>query len=358
MPKDYYETLGVERSASQDDIKRAYRRLSKELHPDKHKGDKNDKTAEHRYKEVNEAYEVLSNEKKRKSYDQFGHAGQNNAGFGGAQGFGGFNSADMGGFSDLFESFFGGGRSARGREQRGRDLEVAVEITFAEAVSGTEKTLRLRRQRTCTVCEGSGAKKGSKLINCKTCGGTGQTVHTVQSFFGTIQQAAVCTVCRGSGKVPEEPCPECKGEGRTEEKSDVKIAVPAGIHDGQTLRVRGEGEAGRQGTPAGDLFVQIHVAPDPELERDGDNIHSSISISVLDALLGAKAEVRGIAGPLTLKIPEGTQPGQVFRLQGKGMPVVGTSRHGDHFVTVQVDVPRKLNRKERELIEEWRNLKK
>jgi len=356
MAKDYYDILGIERTASQEDIKRTYRRLSKELHPDKHKGDKE---VEKRYQAINEAYETLSNPKKRQMYDQFGAAGpQAGAGFGGFQGFGGFGAEDMGGFADIFENFFGGARAGRQRQQdqRGSDIEAEITIPFQEAVTGAQRRISLRALSVCTACGGTGAEKESGMVACDHCGGTGQITRTVQSFFGTLQQSSVCPQCGGSGKVPKEPCRVCGGEGRKEDTRERTVEIPAGIHEGQTLRLRGQGNAGRQGAQAGDLFLHIRIMPDSRFERDGDDIRSSYTISVPDAVLGTQKEVDTVQGRVTLKIPAGTQPGQVFRLKGKGMPIIGSSRHGDHYTTIQVEIPVKLSRKEKELLEEWQKI--
>jgi len=360
MAHDFYEVLGVERNASQEDIKSAYRKLSKEWHPDKHKGEKE---AEQKYKKINEAYETLGNPKKRQMYDQFGaagaQAGAGFSGFEGFQGFRGFGAEDLGGFSDIFESFFGGGRGTRARaqrEQRGGDIEVAITVPFDDVVHGAKRTLSLRKQQKCSVCDGRGAQPGSKTVSCSTCGGTGQVTRTVQSFFGTLQQNSVCTECHGSGTVPEEACKRCGGEGRVDEVASVTVEVPAGIQDGQTLRLRGQGHAGRQKAAAGDLFIHVRVEEDARFERDGDDVRSEQMISVPDAVLGTEIEVETVHGGVRLKVPAGTQPAQVFRLKGKGMPVLGSSRHGDHYVTVQVEIPRKLSRREKQLLEEWKNV--
>jgi len=351
MARDFYEVLGVDRNASADDIKKAYRKLSKELHPDKHKGDKE---AEKKFKEVNEAYETLSNPKKKQMYDQFGSTGGPS---GGGPGFGGFNPEDMGGFSDIFESFFGGRRGgARPQEQGGRNIEVEMEVEFDEVIKGGTRRVALRRQQVCSTCTGDGVKKGSKMVNCETCGGTGQVTKTAQSFFGMVQQSIICSTCGGNGKVPEEACKSCNGEGRKVTDKDVTIDIPAGIHDGQTLRVRGEGEAGRQGAPAGDLFVHIRVRTDDRFIREGDDIRTSISLPVLDAILGCEAKVQTVHGKVTLKIPAGTQPSHVFKIKGKGLPVLSSSKHGDHYVTVDLEVPKKLSKKEKKLMEEWKKL--
>ncbi|MDD5041598.1 MAG: molecular chaperone DnaJ [Candidatus Peribacteraceae bacterium] len=363
MSKDLYAVLGVPRSASKDDIKRAYRKLSKEHHPDRHKGDKG---AEQKFKEVNEAYEVLSDEKKRAMYDQFGSTG-GPAGSGGARGgagpfggfnFSGFNAEDLGGFGDLFESFFGGGGARRGkREQKGRDLQIEIEVVFTDVVTGADRTLTLERQRACTKCGGSGAEGGTKQVTCSECNGTGEVTRTTQSFFGTFRQAAVCEKCGGSGKTSEHPCKACGGDGRVRSHEPVTIHIPAGMQDGQTLRVRGEGEAGLKGAAVGDLYVTVRVRPDPAFERDGDDIRSAVSIPVTEALLGAEISVATVRESVTLKIPAGTQPGQIFRLKGKGMPVLNTSRFGDHYVTVHVEIPTRLSRAEQKLLEEWKKMR-
>ncbi|MDB4979150.1 MAG: molecular chaperone DnaJ [Candidatus Peribacteria bacterium] len=362
MAKDYYQILGIQRGASPEEIKKAYRNMSKELHPDKHKGDK---AAEQKFKEVNEAYEILSNPQKKQMFDQFGEAGTNgNAGPGaGGGGFGGFDFNGFSGgsadFSDIFEGFFGGASSGSARarqDEKGRDLEVNISIDFMESVTGARRTLQIRKQKECEVCKGSGTEPGTHTKTCPECSGTGQVTRTAQSFFGLIQQRVLCPRCNGSGKVPEKPCHKCNGEGRYSANVEVDVNIPAGIADGQTLRMRGEGDAGRQGAAAGDLYVHIHVRPDKRFDREGDDIRSINDISVLDALLGTELEVETVQGTSKVKIPEGTQPGQVFRLKDKGMPQLNGSRHGDHYVTVNVKVPTKLSRHERKLLEEWRKL--
>ncbi len=362
MAKDFYEVLGIARGASADEIKKAYRALSKELHPDKHKGEK---AAEQRFKEVNVAYEVLSNPQKRQMYDQFGSAGPGGGG-GGGGGFGNgfqgfdfsqFSGGDMGGFSDLFEGFFGGGRGQRRQaDEHGQDREVELQINLQDVVKGVRHSFDLRRLRPCERCGGRGADPGSQIITCSECGGTGQVTHVAQSFFGTVQQRTICPKCRGAGKVPEKPCSACAGEGRTQQTSPVQVEVPAGISDGQTLRLKGEGDAGRHGSVAGDLYVHIRVKPDPRFQRDGDDIRTEAMVPVLDAILGTTLAVETVHGSVSLKIPAGTQPEQVLRIKGKGLPVLSSSRMGDHFVTVKVLVPTKLSRKEQQLLEEWRRI--
>jgi len=349
--------LGVPRDASKDDIKKAYRKLSKELHPDKHKGDKD---KEHKFKEVNEAYEILGDESKRKQYDTFGAAGVGSGGTAG--GFGGFDFSGFqnagGGLGDIFESFFGGTRgTSRGRRtERGRDMEVRIEIEFAEAVSGAKKKIKIEKFVACDSCDAKGYEKGSQMIDCTDCAGTGQQIRTAQSFFGTIQQSVLCSTCSGAGKKPEKACGSCRGEGRKRESETMTIEIPAGIHDGQTLRLAGKGEVGKQGAVSGDLYVQVAIQHDPRFERNGDDIKTITILPVVDAILGTQIEVTTVHGKISLKIPAGTQPNQIFRIKGKGMPVLGSSRHGDHYVEVRVEVPSKLSGKERKLVEEWKKI--
>ncbi|PIR49060.1 molecular chaperone DnaJ [Candidatus Peregrinibacteria bacterium CG10_big_fil_rev_8_21_14_0_10_55_24] len=353
MPRDYYQILNVSRDASVEDIKKAYRRLSKELHPDKNKGDA---TAEQRFKEVNEAYEVLRDPAKRQRYDQFGAAGAQ--GFSGFGDTGGFDFSGFGGgLSDIFESVFGGGATRAQRSNQGRDREVRMRIAFDEAVHGAKKSIAFEREVSCNVCGGSGIEKGSKTVACPDCSGTGQVTRTTQSFFGSIQQSVLCRRCGGSGSIPERPCASCSGEGRHRTKETITVEVPAGIHNGQTLRLNGQGDAGRQGAPAGDLYVLIAVEEDPRFRRDGDDVATQVTVSVLDAILGAEVSVPTPHGSVELKIPAGTQPSQVLRLKGKGMPVLGTSRQGNLYVTVRVEIPSKLSKKEKELLEEWKHLR-
>ncbi|MFA6039559.1 MAG: molecular chaperone DnaJ [Candidatus Peribacteraceae bacterium] len=365
MAKDYYAILGLQKGASAEDIKKAYRRMSKELHPDKHHATGSvqaKKEAEQKFKEVNEAYEVLSDPRKKQMFDQFGEAGVNGAAGGGGFGQGGFGGFDFSGFegggtegfADIFENFFGGNRARAAGRQEGRDMETEVLIDFAEAVSGARRELKIKRLRTCDRCEGNGAEPGSKIVTCGECGGSGQVTRTVQSFFGTVRQTVLCPRCRGGGKVPETACKKCEGEGRMQQTDTVTVDVPAGINDGQSLRLRGEGEAGRRGASAGDLYVHVHVRSDGRFRRDGDDIRSQIEIPALDAMLGATVTVETVHGAVALKIPEGTQPDSILRIKGKGMPVVNAGRTGDHYVTVKVKIPTRLSREERKLLEEWR----
>jgi molecular chaperone DnaJ len=348
MAKELYSVLGVSKDASAEDIKKAYRKMSKEWHPDRHKGDK---AAEEKFKEINQAYEILSDPQRKAQYDQFGSTG--NQGPGG--GFGGFdfsgfqNGAD---FGDLFENFFGG--RARQQERESTDMEIEIAIDLVDSVVGSQKTVRLSRLIACDTCDGKGAEPGSAIVTCSVCGGTGQTVHTVNSFFGQIQQRGVCRNCKGSGKVPEKPCHTCKGDGRVQKSSDVQIEIPKGIDHGQTLRVRGEGNAGLRGEGTGDLYVHIRIRNDARFVREGSDIRSQTAVPVIDALLGGEVTIETVHGSTTVQIPEGTQPGQILRIRGKGMPVLGSSRMGDHYVELLVDIPKKLSRKERKILEEWK----
>lgn len=362
--KDYYAILGIGKTATEADIKQAYRKLSRALHPDKHPSTGSGqakKEAESKFKEVNEAYEVLSDAKKRQAYDRFGSADSSGFGGGGGgfQGFGGegFDPSQFGDLGDMFSSFFGGasgGGRHREAQTRGRTVETELHISFADAVTGLERQITFETQVTCSDCSGSGAAAGSSMKTCGECGGTGAVTRTTRSVFGNISQSVLCGTCRGSGKVPEQPCKKCGGEGRMQEKKTVNVRIPAGIDDGQSLRLTGEGEAGRQGGASGDLMIHIGVRSDPRFHRDGDDIRSTLPLPVIDALLGTEVSIETVHGVTKVSIPAGTQPGQVLRLKGKGMPVVNTSRHGDHFVTVDILVPTKLSKEQKKLLEEYR----
>jgi molecular chaperone DnaJ len=351
MAQDLYAVLGLSKNASPDEIKKAYRKMSKEWHPDKHKGDK---AAEDKFKAINEAYETLSDTKKKQTYDQFGTTGNQQGGGGpGGFDFSGFQNVNFGDFGDLFENFFTGGRRQQSRT-RGRDLEIELTINFEDVLHGVQQTVDIRHLAACKTCDGNGAEPGSKIVQCPTCGGTGQVTTTAQSFFGQIQQRAICPQCHGAGTVPEKPCHTCHGEGRMQEKSRVTIDIPAGIDEGQSLKIRGRGDAGERGMESGDLFVHIHVRPDPRFTREGTDIRSTISIPAIDAILGNEAKVETVHGPVTINIHEGTQPGSEQRIKGKGFPRIGTAHFGDHFVTISVEIPKKLSRSEKKILEEWR----
>ncbi len=359
MAKDYYAILGVSRDASAEDIKKAYRRLSKELHPDKHKGKKD---AETKFKEINQAYETLSHAEKKKMYDRFGEAG-NGAGPGGGEGgfdfsgFQGFQSAEFSDLGDMFQSFFGRGAGAEPDQNAGRSYETEVELTLADVLRGRTMPITLSRQVACHTCAGSGAASGTSTKKCEECDGTGTIIANVRSLFGNVQQRMRCNTCRGAGKIPKELCVTCRGEGRVQERSTITVNIPAGINAGQSLLVRGQGDAGRRGAKAGDVRVKIHIRQDPRFERHKEDIHSSIAISALDAILGAEVPVETLHGTSTLKVDAGLQPGQILRIKGKGLPELGSSRHGDHYVTVNVEIPKKLSREERRIVEEWRKIR-
>lgn len=351
MAKDYYETLGLQKGASEAEIKRAYRKLAHEHHPDKAGGD------EAKFKEVNEAYQVLSDPEKRSQYDQYGQtfegAGANGPGAGGYD-FSGFDFQGFqgaGGFSDIFETFFGGGSRQRGAV-RGQDVEVQLVISFDEAIKGATKNLSINLPSTCDRCNGSGAEPGTKLGRCNQCGGSGQEEVIRRTVIGQIRQAVVCSKCHGRGESPEKPCSTCHGEGRVRRHREVKVEVPAGIDNGQTIRLSGQGEAGPAGSKAGDLFVQVVVRPHPRLRRDGTTIHATAKVDLAKASLGGTASVETIEGKKQIKVPAGTQSGTVIKLSGLGAPSLNGRRRGDELVEIQVEIPTRLSRKARKLLEE------
>lgn len=355
MPKDYYKTLGVSRTASPDEIKAAFRKLAHQHHPDKKGGDAS------KFKELNEAYQALSDAEKRKQYDQFGttfeHA-QAQGGFGGfGQGpFGGFGGVefDMGDLGDAFSDFFGGGRRTRTRAHKGEDIAVDLTLAFKDAAFGVSRTVRLYKHSACSVCSGSGVEPGSKLTSCRECGGKGQTVHAQRTVFGAFQTVRTCPVCQGSGQVPEKVCKHCAGAGVEKRESELEVTIPAGVEDGDTLRLSGQGEAGRRGGAGGDLYIRIHVQKDARFEREGDDVRSRVKIPLTTAVLGGPVEAETLDGAVELKIPEGTASGAEFLLRGKG---IGGRRggRGDQIVTVEVAIPRKLSREQKRLLEELRN---
>jgi molecular chaperone DnaJ len=345
--RDYYEVLGVDRNATEADLKKAYRKLAKQYHPDVNPGNQE---AEAKFKEVNEAYAVLSDPQKRQQYDRFGHAGMNGTGF---EGFGGFDF----GFDDIFESFFGGSPFGRSRPKagprRGADLKYSMEITFNEAAFGVEKEFRVNRMQSCHVCSGTGAKPGTSPQTCRHCNGTGQVRHVQATPFGQMVNMRTCDVCRGEGTLISNPCEECRGSGKVQKTSTLKIDIPAGIDDGQTISLRGEGEPGIKGGPAGDLFVTIRVKPHPIFTRDGYNIICEIPITFTQAALGAELDIPTLEGTIKYTIPEGTQTGTVFRLRNRGIKHLRSNAKGDEFVKVNVEVPTKLSAKQKELLRQF-----
>ncbi|HHW00505.1 MAG TPA: molecular chaperone DnaJ [Clostridiaceae bacterium] len=356
--RDYYEVLGLDRNASEEDIKKAYRKLAKKYHPDLNPGDK---AAEAKFKEINEAYEVLSDPKKKEQYDRFGHAGMDGNGFGGFGGFGGgFEDFDFGGIGDIFESFFGGtgfGRSrSRTGPQKGADIKYSMEVSFEEAAFGTEKEISVNRMETCTTCGGSGAKPGTSPTTCTRCNGTGQIQYKQSTPFGHFVNVKTCDVCHGEGKVITNPCQTCNGRGKVRKKVNIKVRIPAGIDDGQTISLRGEGEAGTRGGPSGDLFILIRVRPHPLFKRQGNDVVCEIPITFVQAALGTELEVPTLDGKVKYNIPEGTQTGTVFRLRGKGIPFLRGSGRGDQYVKVHVEVPKKLNEKQKNALRAFAEL--
>lgn len=360
--RDYYEILGVSKSASDDEIKKAFRKLAVQHHPDKEGG------SEEKFKEINEAYEVLKDKQKRRRYDQFGHAGVGGASGGGYSGgnpFEGFGGQGQninfdfgeGGFGDLFSSFFGGGGGNRGPE-RGRDVEVSLDLSFEEAIFGTEKQIGLSLEDTCVHCKGSGAEPGYELKTCPTCQGSGQQTRVMNTIFGPIQQAATCSTCHGRGKVPERTCSVCGGRGTARRKQDLTVKVPAGVDDGATIRLREHGEATQDG-PKGDLYVHLRVKPHKKFTREGDLILSEEHIGIVEASLGTEIDVETVDGIVRMKIPAGTQSGTDFKLSGHGVPHLKGSGRGAHIVSVVVETPTKLNKKQKELLEDfWKTTKK
>jgi molecular chaperone DnaJ len=345
MKRDYYEVLGVSREASADDLKRAYRRLALKHHPDKNPA-ADRSAAEDRFKELSEAYQILSDPERRAQYDRFGHAAfeQDGGGFGFATGF-----DDI--IGDLFGDFFGTGRSrgGRSRARRGDDLQYRLELSFEEAARGCERTLEFSRLHTCAACDGSGAKRGTTPTTCGQCRGTGQ-LRLQQGFFSI---AKTCGYCGGRGTVVKTPCGTCDGAGTTEQSQTLNVKVPAGVDTGSRLKLRGEGERGQGGGPAGDLYVLIEVAPHQIFQRDGADVVCEVPISFVHAALGTEIDVPTLDGKAKVKVPAGTQSGHVFRLRGRGIPHLGGYGTGDQLVRVVVETPRKLSARQRELLEEF-----
>ncbi len=348
MPTDYYEVLGVPRTAPEADIKRAYRQLARKYHPDV----ADDKVAaENHFKEINEAYEVLSDAQKRASYDRYGHAGENGAGFGGfaAEGFG-----------DIFDMFFGQARAAGGGAtarsngpQRGSDLRYDVEITLEEAFSGTQREISFRHLASCTTCKGSGAEPGTLVVPCDRCNGTGIARQVRQTPLGQFVTQTTCGKCQGDGQIVQQPCNVCRGRGRIEQDKTLTVKIPAGVDDGSRIRLSGSGEAGVRNGTDGDLYVYLSVRKHDTFKRDGLNIFAEVPISFPTAALGGEIHIEALDGEHALHVPSGTQTGALFRLRGHGMPAVRGGVRGDHVVTVRVAVPTKLGKRERELLEEF-----
>ena len=336
---EYYDRLGVSKDASQDEIKRAYRKMSKKYHPDINK----EPGAEEKYKEVQEAYETLSDDQKRAAYDQYGPDGAN--GFGGQGGFGGFDGgAGFGGFEDIFSSFFGGGAARNPNAPRqGDDLQYRVNLSFEEAIFGAEKEVHYNREATCKTCSGSGAKPGTSPVTCGRCHGQGVINVDTQTPLGVMRRQVTCDVCHGTGQEIKDPCPTCRGTGHEKQSHKVSVKIPAGVETGQQIRLAGQGEAGFNGGPYGDLFVIINVNPSDKFTRDGSTIYYTLNISFVQAALGDTVEVPTVHGNVEMTIPAGTQTGKTFRLKGKGAPRLRGGSQGDQHVTVKIVTPTKLN---------------
>ena len=366
--RDYYEVLGVSKTATDAEIKKAYRKLAMKYHPDYNPGDKD---AEEKFKEVNEANEVLSDPKKRQLYDQYGFAGVDpayaaqNGGGPGAGGFGGFggDGVDLGDiFGDIFGGGFGGGFSGFGggsstrtanAARKGHDIQASVILTFEEAAHGCSKKITINRQDTCPDCGGTGAAKGTSPETCPDCHGTGQVTVRRQTAIGVMQMQQPCARCGGRGRIIKEPCPKCGGKGRVKVSKTVTVNIPAGIDDGQTVAVRGQGDSGRNGGPAGDLRVTVSVRPDPLFERDGYDIWCEIPITFAQAAMGDDIVVPTVDGKVSYHVPEGTQSGTVFRLRDKGVPALNGRGRGDQYVTVYIETPRNLNREQKEALKKF-----
>lgn len=351
--RDYYEVLGVSKSASKDEIKKAYRKLSKQYHPDINK----EPDAADKFKEIAEAYEVLSDDQKKAQYDQFGHTDPN-------QGFGGFGGSDFGGgfggFEDIFNTFFGGGGGSRRRDpnapRQGADLQYTMTVSFEEAAFGKETDIEIPREETCDTCHGSGAKPGTHPETCQHCHGTGQLNVEQNTPFGRVLNRRTCHYCNGTGKEIKDKCATCGGKGKVQKRKKIHVKIPAGIDDGQQLRMSGQGEAGTNGGPSGDLYVVFHVRTHEFFERDGDDIYCEMPITFVQAALGDEIEVPALKGKVKLKIPAGTQTGKKFRLKGKGIPNVRGYGVGDQYIIVRIITPTKLSDKQKHLLKEFAEL--
>ena len=344
--KDYYELLGLEKGASEDDIKKGFRKMALQYHPDRNK---DNKEAEEKFKEINEAYQVLSDPQKKAQYDQYGHVDNN--GQGGFEG--GFDFSEMGGFGDIFESFFGGGFSGKNRRNgpaKGADLEYNLNLTFEEAVFGVEKEISVTRSENCESCHGSGAKAGTSPKTCDKCGGTGQIRVQRNTPLGSFVTMATCDKCGGNGKTISEPCPKCHGKGKERKQMKIPVTMPAGVDNGNVLPLRGKGEAGANGGPSGDLYVNIRVAAHSIFKRNGFDINMDTHITFAKAALGTDIKVPTVDGDVSYKIPAGTQSGTKFRLKAKGVPKLNSYGRGDQFVNVIVDIPKVLNDRQKEAL--------
>jgi molecular chaperone DnaJ len=346
MARDYYDILGVSKGASDDDIKKGFRKLAHQYHPDKPTGD-----AE-KFKEINNAYQVLGDADKRAKYDQFGPQFEQ-ASQGGGAGFGGFGQGGNMDFGDIFGEMFSGGGRGRREPESGRNIQMDMHLSFTEAAFGADKDVKVHRAITCSECEGNGAERGSKRVDCVQCSGTGQIRRIQQTILGSFATAAVCPRCDGAGTIPEKPCKKCHGEGITKGERNFSVKIPAGINDGEVLRVGGEGEAGPHGARNGDLYLAMRVKRDPRWVRDGFDVNSELEIGISRAALGGTETVETIDGKVDLTIPPGTQPDAVFRLKAKGVPHLKRSGRGDHLVHITVVIPKKLTKEQKKALESW-----
>lgn len=362
--RDYYEVLGLSKGCSEDELKKAYRKYAKQHHPDLNPGDK---TSEAKFKEINEAYEILSDPQKRSRYDQFGHAGVDpNFGAGAGPGGGSYNGGfDFGDIGDIFDSFFGGGGfgfggSTRARDPnapiRGNNVDINLSLSFMEAAKGAKKEVTVPRLQKCVSCDGSGAKSGSKPETCPDCGGTGQVRVSQRTPLGNIQTVKACSKCSGKGKIITQPCTSCKGLGRIRQTKKLEVSVPAGINDGQTFVLRSQGDAGLNGGPAGDVTITVSVRPDPIFERDGFDIWCDIPLTYTQAVLGDEITVPTIDGKVTYTVPVGTQPGTVFRLRNKGVQYIGGRGRGDQYVKASIEVPKNLSPKQKDALRDFEKM--
>ncbi len=361
--RDYYEVLGVQKNATADELKKAYRKLALKYHPDRNKGNAE---AEEKFKEINEAYSVLSDETKRSQYDQLGPDAFEQAQQGGGAGgnpFGGFGGFSGSGMDDIFDMFFGGqggrgGRASNAGPRRGADLRFDLEISFEEAAFGVEKEINLYRDETCDHCHGTGAEPGSKIETCPECHGSGYVRFTQNTMFGQMVNERPCSKCHGEGKIVSEPCKECRGKGTKKKNKHLKVKVPAGVDNGSRLRVAGEGEAGTKGGPSGDLYVYLYVKQHKFFDRDGTTVICEVPINIVQATLGAEVKIPTLDGQVTMKVPEGTQPGKVMRLKGKGIPSLRGGMRGDQLVRIKVVVPTKLNDKQKDALRAFEAISK
>lgn len=342
--KDYYEVLGLQKGATEDEIKKAFRKLAVKYHPDKNQGDK---ASEEKFKEINEAYQVLTDSQKKAQYDQYGTTDMN-GGFDGNAG--GFDFNNMGGFGDIFDTFFGGGFSngrRRGGPEKGSDLEASINLTFEEAIFGVEKEISINRNETCSNCNGSGSKPGTSPKTCDKCGGTGQIKVERNTPLGSFVSMNTCDKCGGKGKIISEPCTVCRGNGKQRKQRKIKINIPAGVDTGNVMPLRGQGENGSNGGPSGDLYINIRVSNHSKFKRKGNDIYLDEHVSFSKAAFGTELKVPTVDGDVKYNLPEGTQPGAVFRLKGKGVPRVNGHGRGDQYVTIIVEVPKALNEKQK-----------